>query len=249
MCEWDVILAATVKVGQLGAGGPPSLPSPTCVFARSCMRACVRASTHTHTACTHTQVSTINLSEDFLEPYAEEARRQPHGNEALAGLLFQRAMEQEACRRGGGDLVCPVQRVTDFLAGVPSTDAPDFPQSSYRLGVKPTSLHDLYPPPITEAIRRALREFDRRLPGFISDQALLHGVETRTSSAVRVSRDPSTLECEGVPGLFPCGEGAGYAGGIVSAAVDGLKVAQSLIRSLDAAAAAAAASSADCPQG
>ena len=93
-----------------------------CTFVYACVRACVRASTHPHTACTHTQVSTINLSEDFLEPYAEEARRQPHGNEALAGLLFQRAMEQEACRRGGGDLVCPVQRVTDFMAGVPSTD-------------------------------------------------------------------------------------------------------------------------------
>jgi len=118
---------------------------------------------------------------------------------------------------------------------VASVDGPDFPSSSYRLGVTPTSLHDLYPPPITHAISEALREFDRRLPGFLTDQALLHGVETRTSSAVRVSRDRDSFLCEGVPGLYPCGEGAGYAGGIVSAAVDGLKVAAALIASLQVA--------------
>ncbi|KAJ1422150.1 hypothetical protein B484DRAFT_332452, partial [Ochromonadaceae sp. CCMP2298] len=124
---------------------------------------------------------------------------------------------------GGGDLVCPVARVTDFLAGGLSGG---IISSSYRLGVKESPLHMLYPDYVNQALRRALMDFDRKMPGFISPEAILHGVETRTSAPVQILRHKDTLECASLRGLFPSGEGAGYAGGIVSAAVDGLKCAR-----------------------
>lgn len=107
------------------------------------------------------------------------------------------------------------------------------PPSSYRLGVRTAPLHDLYPPPLSAALAEALVEFDRRLPGFASDaRALLHGVETRTSAPVRIERRAPDCESVGLPGLFPCGEGAGYAGGIVSAAVDGMRVGERVVAAL-----------------
>ncbi|KAJ1490287.1 hypothetical protein T484DRAFT_1935370 [Baffinella frigidus] len=174
-------------------------------------------------------VASVDPRESFLGEYMEEAKRSAHGHEALGGVLFQRAMEREAAIRGGGAFKCPVQRVTDFLDKKSSVASVDFPTSSYRLGVTPASLHDIYPDALSAAIATALEEFDRRLPGFLTPEALLHGVETRTSSAVRISRDPGSLQCEGVSGLFPCGEGAGYAGGIVSSAVDGVRVAAAVL--------------------
>ena len=144
----------------------------------------------------------------------------------LAGLVFQEAMEARASAMGGGELRCPVQRVTDFLDGVPSQEP--LPESSYRLGVTAAPLHELYPPRITDALRRGIRQFVASMPGFDCDAALLHGVETRTSAPVQIARDRSTCEAVGLSGLFPAGEGAGYAGGIVSAAVDGIRVAEAL---------------------
>jgi len=153
----------------------------------------------------------------------------------LAGVAFQRAWEREAALRGGGDLVAPVQRVTDFMEGRPSAvDEGTFPKSSYRRGVRASSLHDLYPESLTGRLRAALESFDRQLPGFITDQALLHGVETRTSSPVRIDRNPLTLESVNVRGLYLAGEGAGYAGGIVSAAVDGQRIAEQIVRAVQA---------------
>lgn len=131
---------------------------------------------------------------------------------------------------GGGNFTCPVQRLTDFLSEQKSTDP--LPTSSYRLGVKSASLHELYPPQITEAIKKALTKFERKKPGFISGDALLHAPETRTSAPVQVTRDPSTMESISVSGLYPCGEGAGYAGGIISAAVDGLKIGDTIVQKL-----------------
>ena len=149
----------------------------------------------------------------------------------LAGLLFQEDMESRAAKMGGGDLKCPVQRVTDFLDGVdPSDDDPPLPPSSYRLGVKAAPLHTLYPPAITQALRDGIRSFASSMPGFDCDEALLHGVETRTSAPVQIARDGNTCEAVGLYNLFPAGEGAGYAGGIVSAAVDGLRVAEALLQ-------------------
>ena len=154
------------------------------------------------------------------------------GGDPLAGLRFQEEMEARAAEMGGGDLECPVQRVPDFLEGKLSTEP--LPRSSYRLGVRPAPLHELYPPAVTEALREALRRWGRTMPGFASEDALLHGVETRTSAPVQVQREGATFEALGLPGLYPAGEGAGYAGGIVSAAVDGLRVGRALAEALGA---------------
>ncbi|OAE26625.1 hypothetical protein AXG93_4542s1460 [Marchantia polymorpha subsp. ruderalis] len=140
----------------------------------------------------------------------------------LAGVAFQRAIEQEAARRGGGDFVAPVQTVTDFLDDRLSEN--ELPSSSYRLGVKSACLHDILPSNLITSLKSALLVFEKQLPGFIDKRALLHGVETRTSAPVRIERDLETFESISLPGLYPIGEGAGHAGGIVSAAVDGMRV-------------------------
>lgn len=165
-------------------------------------------------------VVTVDPDDEVLDPY-----RQEFG--VLAGIEFQREMERRAAKLGGGDLVVPVQRVTDFIKGIASTSAPP---SSYRLGVKPAACHEIYPPSLTNALRHALvHEFDRQMPGFVSEEGLLHGVETRTSSPVRICRDRDTYQAIGLEGLFPAGEGAGFAGGIVSAAVDGCAVGEAIV--------------------
>ncbi|XP_042505770.1 uncharacterized protein Cbei_0202 isoform X2 [Macadamia integrifolia] len=138
----------------------------------------------------------------------------------LAGVEFQKEFERRAAKMGGGNFVVPVQAVNDFLENKLSVTS--LPPSSYRLGVKPSNLHELFPSPITEALRHSISMFDKELPGFISDDALLHGVETRTSSPAKILRNVDTYESMSLKGLYPIGEGAGYAGGIVSAAVDGL---------------------------
>jgi uncharacterized FAD-dependent dehydrogenase len=149
----------------------------------------------------------------------------------LAGVALQREIEREAARRGGGGLAAPVQRALDFVAGEASTGA--LPASSYRRGVRAARLDDLYAPSLTAALKAALQRFERRLPGFLSSpEALLHAAETRTSAPVRVERDAVTLESPTIKGLYPCGEGAGAAGGIVSAACDGLRVGRALAAEL-----------------
>ncbi|KAJ4803657.1 FAD/NAD(P)-binding oxidoreductase family protein [Rhynchospora pubera] len=138
----------------------------------------------------------------------------------LAGVEFQREFERRAAEMGGGNFVVPAQRVTDFLAETLSGTS--LPASSYRLGVKASRLHNLFPAHITKALQCSIEMFDKELPGFITTDALLHGVETRTSSPVQISRQADTCESTSLKGLYPIGEGAGYAGGIVSAAVDGM---------------------------
>lgn len=165
-------------------------------------------------------VVTVNPDDPILEPYREK-----HG--VLAGIAFQKDMERRASEMGGGNLVVPVQRLTDFVNGVASTSAPT---SSYRIGVKAAACHELYPEALTSALRDAVvNHFEKSMPGFLCDDALLHAVETRTSSPVRISRDGDTLQAIGRSGLFPTGEGAGFAGGIVSAAVDGHLVGDAVI--------------------
>jgi len=164
-------------------------------------------------------VVTVSPNDPILDEYKEK-----HG--VLAGVAFQRDVEEKAAILGGGNLTVPVQRVTDFIAG---TTSETVPSSSYRLGVKPSPCHELYPPSLTAALRDALvNHFEKQMPGFACKEGLLHGVETRTSSPVRISRDEVTMEARGVQGLFPAGEGAGFAGGIVSAAVDGLYIAEAV---------------------
>jgi uncharacterized FAD-dependent dehydrogenase len=154
--------------------------------------------------------------------------REKHG--ILAGIAFQRDMERKAAIMGGGDFTVPVQRLTDFIENRPSENAPS---SSYRLGVKPSACHELFPAKMTKSLQDAVvNHFEKQMPGFLCDEALLHGVEMRTSSPVRITRDPETLQSIGKFGLFPAGEGAGFAGGIVSAAVDGLSVGAAILEVL-----------------
>ena len=168
-------------------------------------------------------VVTVNPDDPILDPYREK-----YG--VLAGIAFQRAMEHKAAVMGGGKLCVPVQRVSDFVTGVTSSS---IPSSSYRLGIKSAPCHEIYPSELTMALRHALVEyFDKQMPGYVCEDGLLHAVETRTSSPVRVCRNDITLEAVGIRGLFPAGEGAGFAGGIVSAAVDGMVVADAVIDSL-----------------
>jgi uncharacterized FAD-dependent dehydrogenase len=149
----------------------------------------------------------------------------------LAGIELQERLESLAFQLGGGDYCAPAQRVGDFIRGVASTELGSV-VPSYKPGVKLGDLAPLLPGYAIEAIREALPEFGRQIRGFDRDDALLTGVETRTSSPVRVTRDKLTMQSINVRGLYPAGEGAGYAGGILSAGVDGIKAAEAVARSM-----------------
>ncbi|BAU48357.1 hypothetical protein SVA_1803 [Sulfurifustis variabilis] len=154
----------------------------------------------------------------------------------LAGIAFQRHWEERAFEAGGGTYAAPAQLVGDFLAGRPST-ALGSVAPSYTPGVRLTDLGGCVPDYVTEAIREALPAFDRQIRGFAMRDAVLTGVETRTSSPIRIRRD-ELYRSLNTRGLYPAGEGAGYAGGILSAAVDGIEVAEAVALSIVARAAA-----------
>ncbi len=139
----------------------------------------------------------------------------------LAGLRFQRSLEHEAKKQGHGQKA-PAQRMTDFVSHVPSKN---LPECSYTPGVVPSRLDLWLPHDISKRLIKAFRFFNTRMHGFLTEKALLIAIETRTSSPVRVLRDPETLEARGLAGLYPAGEGSGYSGGIVSSAMDGQHVA------------------------
>ncbi|MCC6849175.1 MAG: FAD-binding protein [Deltaproteobacteria bacterium] len=143
------------------------------------------------------------------------------------GAMLQAEIERRAFASGGGAQVAPAQRLTDFIGGRASAD---LPRCSYRPGVRPARLGELLPPFVADRLRAALRRFGRQLRGFDTREAIAVGVETRSSSPVRIVRDPATLAAPARPNVYPCGEGAGYAGGIVSAALDGLAVADAIAR-------------------
>jgi uncharacterized FAD-dependent dehydrogenase len=144
----------------------------------------------------------------------------------LAGIAFQRKWEERAFELGGRNYCAPGQLVGDFIAGRPST-ALGSVVPSYKPGVHPTDLSTALPDYVIEAIREALPQIDRKIAGFAMHDAVLTGVETRTSSPIRVRRKDN-FQSMNVEGLYPAGEGAGYAGGIYSAAIDGIEVAQAL---------------------
>jgi uncharacterized FAD-dependent dehydrogenase len=148
----------------------------------------------------------------------------------LAGVAFQRQLESRAFALGGGDYNAPAQRLADFLAAVPSRDLGSG-RPSYAPGVTPTDLSDALPAYAIAAIREALPAFARQIPGFDHPDAVLTGVETRTSSPVRICRGKD-LESSNTPGLYPAGEGAGFAGGILSAGIDGLRVGEAVAQQL-----------------
>ena len=151
----------------------------------------------------------------------------PAGEGVLAGVRFQERWERAAFQLGGGGFRAPAQRVEDFLKNVPS-EGPGALSPTYRPGVTWTSLAPCLPGYVTGTLAQALPLLDRKLRGFAAPDAVLTGVETRSSSPVRIIRDES-YQSE-LRGLYPCGEGAGYAGGIVSAAVDGIRVAEAVAR-------------------
>ena len=153
-----------------------------------------------------------------------------HGG--FAGVDFQRQCETRAFERGGGSFQAPSLRVTDYVAGRVSQDLPD---TSYRRGLVTAPLDGIYPDYVDASLREALAVFDRKLPGFISSEAKLIGVETRTASPIRIQRDKETLQAIGIAGLYPVGEGMGYGGGIASAALDGIRSAEALLQALGAA--------------
>jgi uncharacterized FAD-dependent dehydrogenase len=134
-------------------------------------------------------------------------------------LRFQQQIEQAAFKAGGGNLVAPAQRMIDFVEGRLSAD---LPKNSYLPGIKSVQLKDVLPHWINERLRKALPMFGKKMKGYYTNEAILVGVESRTSSPIKIPRDKETLQHPQVKGLFPCGEGAGYAGGIISAAIDGI---------------------------
>ncbi|WP_150427692.1 NAD(P)/FAD-dependent oxidoreductase [Dechloromonas sp. CZR5] len=148
----------------------------------------------------------------------------------LIGMDFQRHWESAAFVAGGGDYSAPAQKIGDFLAGRPST-AQGNVEPSYQPGVHWTDLASCVPSYVTEALREAIPAFDRQIKGFAMADAVLTGVETRTSSPIRIKRGPD-FQSINTRGLYPAGEGAGYAGGILSAGVDGIKVAEAVALSM-----------------
>jgi uncharacterized protein len=148
----------------------------------------------------------------------------------LEGIAFQRKLESGAYALGGGGYRAPGQLVGDFLRGRASRGFGSV-LPSYQPGVEPTDLSNSLPPYAIEAIREAILAFERQIPGFAMDDAVLTGVETRTSSPLRITRGRD-FQSLSVKGLYPAGEGAGYAGGIMSAAVDGIEAAEAVARTL-----------------
>ena len=164
--------------------------------------------------------------EDIPEEYSASG--------AFKGLDFQKAVERKmweyAHTRSGNPMAAPAQRMIDFCNEVVSEE---LPETSYKPGVVPAPLHELLPGFIASRLQQAFPEINKRsLRGYFTNDALLLGVESRTSSPIRIPRNPETYESDAMPGLLPCGEGAGYSGGIVSSAIDGINCALAVARSI-----------------
>jgi uncharacterized FAD-dependent dehydrogenase len=144
------------------------------------------------------------------------------GDSPLSGLFFRRRWEEAAFVLGGRDYRAPAERLSHFLNHKTS---PDVGETTFLPGVRAASLHGVLPPFVVEALKEGLQVFNRKMHGFIDQQANLIGVETRTSSPVRITRGPDGQSIS-LAGLYPCGEGAGYAGGIISSALDGIRAAE-----------------------
>jgi uncharacterized FAD-dependent dehydrogenase len=149
-----------------------------------------------------------------------------YGPGPFAGVDHREALERRFFEAGGGDWTAPAQRAPDFLAGRSSAS---LAACSYKLGCTPGRIDALLPDRVRDALRRALQRFDRTLPGFAGPEAMLVGVESRSSGAIRMPRDAETRLARGLANVWPVGEGAGYAGGIMSAAIDGARSAHALL--------------------
>ena len=161
-----------------------------------------------------------------IEPGDLQAYTQ-HG--ALAGLIFQQEMEKMAWEAGGKTQAAPAQRMVDFTNGKLSNTLND---CSYIPGINAAPLHELLPSMIGDRLQEGFKAFGRKMKGYYTNEANILGVESRTSSPVRIPRDEVLLSHPQIHNLYPCGEGAGYAGGIVSAAIDGERCAEAIHKSL-----------------
>ena len=159
-------------------------------------------------------------------PQEFQAGAEKEGCKALAGLLFRTKIERDAKANGKGQ-AAPAQLLQDFLAEKKS-EPQDLPATSYTPGIVSSALHQWLPPLISKKLAQGIRQIDQSMKGFICPQALMIAPETRTSTPVRIVRDKETFECVGLKGLYPAGEGSGYAGGIVSSAMDGENVAKAI---------------------
>ena len=166
--------------------------------------------------------------EDIPQEYVEAAKKA--GTPALAGLLFRTKIEQDAKANGNGQ-AAPAQLVVDFLAERQS-EQDALPSSSYTPGIVSSALHKWLPPLISKKLAQGIKQIDQSMKGFICPLALMIAPETRTSTPVRILRNRETFECIGIKGLYPAGEGSGYAGGIVSSAMDGENAARAIATAL-----------------
>ena len=153
----------------------------------------------------------VSVSPEDLPNYKE--------NDPFVCLDFQKKVEYDCWVAGGKTQRVPAQRMRDFVEGKTSTD---FPKTSYQPGIVSVNLAEVLPPLIAKRLQKAFVKFGRKMNGYYTNEAVLHAPESRTSSPVSIPRDPNTLEHIDIKGLYPCGEGAGYAGGIISAAIDGI---------------------------
>jgi len=142
-------------------------------------------------------------------------------------MYFQKSIEQHAWRLAGETQHVPAQRLVDMINGKTSTN---LPVTSYTPGLTAVDMQDVFPKFIHQTLKEGFKAFDKSMPGYLTNEAVVHAPESRTSSPVRIPRNKITLEHTHIKGLYPCGEGAGYAGGIISAAIDGEKCAQACIK-------------------
>ncbi|GAA4114901.1 FAD-binding protein [Aquimarina addita] len=157
-----------------------------------------------------------------LDDFKEYAKYGP-----LAAMYFQKNIEQQAWRVGGETQKVPAQRLLDMTQGKVSTHLPD---TSYKPGLTSADMSTVFPEFIHKTLQYGFKAFDKSMRGYLTNEAVVHAPESRTSSPVRIPRDWKTLEHTQVKGLYPCGEGAGYAGGIISAAIDGEKCAEACVK-------------------
>jgi uncharacterized protein len=163
----------------------------------------------------------VSIELEDLKPFAE------HG--VFAAMAFQKSVEQKMFQAGDGSQKAPAQRLTDFVNRKVSSSLPD---TSYIPGLFSAPMHELLPPSVFNRLREGVMQFGNMMKGYMTESANVIGTESRTSSPVKIPRNLETYMHEGIEGFFPCGEGAGYAGGIISAAMDGQNVAKAVVRYL-----------------
>ena len=172
----------------------------------------------------------VEIRPEDLMNIVQEFRSEEVQGLKLKGLAFQQYLETLAYKHGGEPSLAPAQRLKDFVEGRQSKS---LPACSYLPGMVSSRLDEWLPAHIGKRLQQGFRDFDRKYRGFLTNEAVILGVESRSSSAVRIPRDPETLQSVSTPGLYPCGEGAGHAGGITSCALDGINVALAIVRTFN----------------